>query len=243
MVVTCVRGSMRKGDSYVAAYCRVSTVEQALSGAGIAAQRMMIETYCVARSVSVSKWHIDDGVSGAVPPEDRPQLSNALSALRRVRSGGLLVVARPDRLARKASDLLNIRDRAEAERWMIASADGSLDMSTPHGRAMATVMGAFAELERDLARARTREALAARKAAGVRLGRPQAICDEVILQILAARQEGASLSAIAAQLSVAGVPTVRPGARWHASTIAAVVRSQRAAELLHGRTSRAEISA
>jgi DNA invertase Pin-like site-specific DNA recombinase len=44
---------------------------------------------------------------------------------------------------------------------------------------MTTVMGAFAELERDLIRARTRDALASREASGVRLGRPTSLPESV----------------------------------------------------------------
>jgi Resolvase, N terminal domain len=67
---------------------------------------------------------------------------------------------------------LGLRDLAESRSWSLVAADGSIDTSTPHGRAMTTVMSAFAEMERDLISTRTREGLAAKKAAGVRLGRP-----------------------------------------------------------------------
>jgi DNA invertase Pin-like site-specific DNA recombinase len=128
---------------------------------GLDAQRAAIEAYAERAGLSISHWYVDEGVGGAMAPDQRPQLSAALFALSQCRKGGVLLVAKPDRLVRKASDLLKLRDRAEAEYWVISTADGPIDMSTPHGRAMATVMGAFAELERDLIRARTREAWAA----------------------------------------------------------------------------------
>jgi DNA invertase Pin-like site-specific DNA recombinase len=145
----------------------------------------------------------------------------------------VLLVAKPDRLARRATDLLALRDRAEREGWTLTSADGSLDMSTPHGRAMSTVMGAFAELERDLIRNRTREGLAAKRAQGVRLGRPSQVPADVRDRIASQRSAGHSLARIADALTGDGVPTVgngnartaRRGARWYPSTVRAVLRT------------------
>lgn len=69
----------------------------------------------------------------------------------------------------------------------------------------------------------TREALAAKRAEGVRLGRPRTIPPEVIARILALRQAGRSLPAIAEELNAEGVPTAHGGARWYPSTIARVL--------------------
>lgn len=110
-------------------------------------------------------------MSGSLSPDARPALREALDRLVGC-DHGALIVAKLDRIARKAADLLALRDAAERGRWALCAADGIVDTATPHGRAMTTVMGAFAELERHLIRVRAREALAARKVAGVRLGRP-----------------------------------------------------------------------
>lgn len=214
----------------VVAYTRVSTDEQVVSGAGLAAQRAAIEAYADRNGLQVSLWCVDEGVSGSVPPDQRPALSEALTALSRCRSG-VLLIARADRLARKTSDLLKLRDLADHGHWIISSADGSIDMSTPHGRAMATVMGAFAELERDLIRARTREALQAKKAAGVVLGRPQRLGDRVVRRIVRERAAGRSLPSIADGLTADKVATAQGGARWYPSTVAGVLKSQAAARI------------
>jgi DNA invertase Pin-like site-specific DNA recombinase len=211
-------------DGCVVAYLRVSTAEQAESGAGLEAQRNAITAYAQRAGLTISKWLADEGVSGAVPPMERPALSEALATLADC-SSGVLVVAKLDRIARKASDLLWLRDAAERQHWAIAAADGSVDTTTPHGRAMTTVMAAFAELERDLIKARTKDALAARKAAGVRLGGPVRIPDEVRLRIAAERAAGVTLSAIADELTNEGIPTAQGGQRWYASTVSNVLRS------------------
>lgn len=211
----------------VVAYLRVSTAEQVESGAGLAAQRAAIDAYAERAGLTVSRWLTDEGVSGSVAPEHRPALSQALGCLARCASG-VLLVSKPDRLARKAADLLAIRDRAEREGWTLSAADGSIDLASAHGRAMASMLGVFAELERDLIRQRTREALAARKAAGVQLGRPRVLDDDLVARILAMRDSGMSMRQVAARLDEEAVPTARGGGRWQASSVRAVELAARA---------------
>jgi DNA invertase Pin-like site-specific DNA recombinase len=211
-------------DGCVIGYLRVSTVEQAESGAGMDAQRRAITDYARRHGLTITRWCVDEAVSGSVAPQDREGLAEALDALADC-PDGVLVTAKPDRLARKASDLLRLRDQAERDGWALAAADGSIDTTTPHGRLMTTVLAGVAELERDLIKTRTRDALAARKAAGVRLGRPSVLPVEVRERVTAERAAGASLPVIAAGLTADGVPTVRGGARWYPSTVAAVLRT------------------
>ncbi|MGV8976548.1 MAG: recombinase family protein [Cellulomonas sp.] len=203
------------------AYLRVSTTEQAESGAGLAAQRAAIEAYAARAGLSVDHWLVDPGVSGSVAPLERPALGEALGILGGCKAGALLV-AKSDRIARKTADLLALRDLAERQGWTLSAADGSVDWSTVHGRAMSTVMGAFAELERDLIRARTREGMAAKREAGVRLGRPITLPLDVRQQIAAARADGATFAAIALHLNDNKIPTARGGSRWYPSTVKAV---------------------
>ncbi|MCA1677351.1 MAG: recombinase family protein, partial [Actinobacteria bacterium] len=82
-----------------------------------------------------------------------------------------LVVAKLDRLSRSVQDAAGLLDRAQRHGWALVAADLGVDASTPAGEAMANVMATFGQLERRMIGQRTREALAARKAAGVRLGR------------------------------------------------------------------------
>jgi len=80
--------------------------------------------------------------------------------------------------------------------------------STP-GRFTTTVMGGVAELEREQIGARTREALAARRAAGMRLGRPSVLPTEVVVRIVSERQDGATLWGIANGLTADGIHTAK----------------------------------
>jgi DNA invertase Pin-like site-specific DNA recombinase len=77
----------------------------------------------------------------------------------------------------------------------------------------------FAQLERRRIGQRTREALAAKKAAGVRLGRPPTLPQAVVRRIERQRARGDSLRKIADALNHSGVPTAQGGARWYAATV------------------------
>src|SRR4051812_45825885 len=85
------------GNPLVAvAYLRASTEGQRLSAN---AQRAALKAWAAREGVTVASWHLDQGVSGGSDIEDRPALVQALSALRAVRAG-VLVVAKRDRIAR-----------------------------------------------------------------------------------------------------------------------------------------------
>jgi DNA invertase Pin-like site-specific DNA recombinase len=211
------------------AYLRVSTPEQVKSGAGLAAQRTAIEAWASARGYRITAWCIDAGVSGSVAPSDRPELARALAMLR-TGTASHLIVGRVDRVSRKALDLLALVRDAEDQGWALASADGTVDMTTPAGRAMLTTQAAFAELERDLIRARVREALAERRAAGVTLGHPVEQSEATVARIVAEHAAGTSNSQIARRLNLAGITTPR-GKVWLPASISQVLRGRLAREL------------
>jgi hypothetical protein len=72
--------------------------------------------------------------------------------------------------------------------------------TTPGGEMVANVILSTAQYERRLIGQRTREALAAKREQGIRLGRPQTLPDDVVQRIVAARHDGSSVREIAAQL-------------------------------------------
>lgn len=151
-------------------YGRVSTGEQAEAGHGLAAQRERAEAYCGLMGIAPIEWIADQGRSGSLAPDKRPGLARALTLLAAGEAAALVVPAL-DRLARNTRDVLDIADRAQAQRWRLAVV-GLVDTGTPEGRAVLTVMAAMAELERGLISRRTTEALKAARRSGVRLGRP-----------------------------------------------------------------------
>jgi DNA invertase Pin-like site-specific DNA recombinase len=147
-----------------AAYLRASDEEQKLSPA---VQRDVILSWAARENVQVTSWHEDLGTCSADPLETRPGLLSALSS---VRKGGLLVVARRDRLARDVLISSLIEREVVRGGGSIVSASGEGNGDTPADQFMRTVVDGAAEYERALIRARTRGAMAALKAAGKSTG-------------------------------------------------------------------------
>ncbi len=205
----------------VVGYLRVSTAEQADSGLGLDAQRHAIAQECTRRSWTLVETFCDAGISGK-SIAGRTGLTNALQV---IESGAAanLIVAKLDRLSRSLGDLCGLMARANAQGWAIVATDMGVDMTTPMGRAMAQMSGVFAELERHLIGQRTRDALAVKRAQGVRLGRPVGLPVEVVERIRRAAADGMGWSAIAGELNREGVPTAQGGSRWWASTVRGVV--------------------
>src|SRR5215203_5002297 len=160
----------------VLGYLRVSTSEQADSRAGLEAQRAAILAEAERRGWSEVAFIEDAGWSAK--DLKRPGLQMALAMLKG-READALVVSKMDRLSRSLLDFAGIMQRAQREGWALLALDSPADLTTPSGEAMAGVMAVFAQLERRLIGERTRAALAQRREAGVVLGRPQAIPDDV----------------------------------------------------------------
>lgn len=209
-------------DERVVGYIRVSTDEQAASGAGLDAQRAAIVAEAKRRG-----WHLfemieDTGYSGK--SLRRPGIAAALDALAHKRAD-TLVVAKLDRLSRSMLDFAGLMDRATREHWTLVALDVGVDTTTPSGEAMANMMATFAQFERRLIAQRTRDALAQKRLAGVRLGRPRQLSTEVLRRIVTARQEGLTLAAIADRLNAEAIPTAQGGKRWYASTVSKVLQT------------------
>jgi DNA invertase Pin-like site-specific DNA recombinase len=204
----------------VVGYVRVSTSEQADSGAGLAAQRSAIEA-----EVKAKGWILvailEDASSGKTT-KGRPGLDAALALLE---AGGAeaLVVAKLDRLSRSIVDFGQLLERAKANGWAVVLLDMQLDMLSPQGELMANMLVSFAQFERRLIGQRTKDGLAAKKAAGTQLGRPRNLPDRVVARIERERTAGASLGAIAQALNADAIPTAHGGAAWHASTVRSVL--------------------
>jgi len=200
----------------VVGYVRVSTDEQADSGAGLAAQRAAIAAEAERRGWTLLAVHEDAGASGK-SLSGRLGLQAALGA---VQSGeaSSLVVAKLDRFSRSLLDFADLTERSRRQGWALVALDLGVDTTTPSGEMMANVLAVFAQFERRLIGQRTKEALAQKRAAGVRLGRPRALpasTDELIVTL---RRNGLTLPAIAAQLTQSGVATGQ-GGKWHPTTV------------------------
>jgi len=210
-------------------YLRVSTDEQAASGAGLDAQRTAIEAEAARRGWDLAEIYVDAGASGKTLA-GRTALADALADVRSGRAG-TLIVAKLDRLSRSLLDFATLMEGAQREGWNLVALDLGIDLSTPAGEFLASVMASAAQWERRIIGQRTKDALAARKAAGVRLGRPQALDLAVVRDIVIARRDGRTLTAIANDLTERHVPTARGGHRWYPSTIRGILHSQAAGDL------------
>jgi DNA invertase Pin-like site-specific DNA recombinase len=222
------------------AYYRVSTDQQGRSGLGLEAQREAVARYVVgAGGRLVAEYQeVESGKRS-----DRPQLRAALAACRARRAA--LVVAKLDRLARNTRFLLSVAE-GTGEHGVVFC---DLPQIPPGamGKFFVTLMAAVAELEAGLISQRTKAALEAAKARGIKLGgrrerrgdlavatvlghaaqsaRARAYAADVLPYIDAARQAGAlSLREIAAALVARGIKTPSGGERWQAEQVRAVLR-------------------
>jgi DNA invertase Pin-like site-specific DNA recombinase len=149
-------------------------------------------------------------------------ISEALKALE-AGEGKALVVAKLDRLSRSMLDFAAVMPTAQKQSWARVALDCAVDTSTPAGEAMAHVLATFGQFERPLIGQRTKEALAVKRASGVRSGRPPTVSQAVVRRIQRRRARGDSLRKIADDLNGAGVPTAQGGKQWYAATVRGVL--------------------
>jgi DNA invertase Pin-like site-specific DNA recombinase len=195
----------------------VSTGRQAESGAGLAAQRSAIETEATRRGWELLDVFEDGGVSGATLTDDRPGFRDAM-ALIDARKAGVLIVAKQDRAFRSLLDFAQAMERQKREGWHLLALDTQVDTTTTTGRLVATVMAATAQHALEQGRERTRDALAAKRAQGVKLGRPRTVGPETRARIVELRVQGATWQAIADTLTSEGRATGQ-GGRWQPRTV------------------------
>jgi DNA invertase Pin-like site-specific DNA recombinase len=134
-----------------------------------------------------------------------------------------LVAAKLVRLSRSMIDFTGLMATAQKQGWALVALDCALDTTTPAGEAMANLLATFAQFERRLIAQRTREALAVKRAQGVRLGRPPTLDPAIVKRIHRERKRGLSLARIAEGLNADAVPTGHGGARWWPGTVRAVL--------------------
>lgn len=210
-------------------YERVSTARQGRSGLGLEAQRKAIDDYAATTEAQVL-GRFTEVESGR--RNDRPQLATALNLAKL--TGATLVIAKLDRLSRNAAFLLTLRDAGV--RFVACDMPQANDLTVG-------IMALVAQQEREAISRRTREALAAAKARGVKLGNPNGAAAlrragkggtalratvttnaDAFAQTLATviediRADGhITLRGIAAELNARGIRT-RRGGRWHVSNV------------------------
>src|SRR6185369_8123884 len=135
----------------------------------------------------------------------RPKLQKALEQLD-ADGCGLIVTTKLDRLSRSTLDYASLLERAKKNGWAIISLDLNLDTSTAVGQCMASVVCAFAQMERRLISERTKAGLAVVKASGKKLGHKSTVSDETKERVKALRKAGNSWHRVAAALNAEHVP-------------------------------------
>src|SRR5262249_39335232 len=120
---------------------------------------------------------------------------------------------------RSMLDFAALMATAQKQNWVLVALDCAVDTSTPAGEAMAHVLATFGQFERRLIGERTKEALAAKKAARAKFGRPPTVPQGVVRRIQRERDRGALLHAIADGLNRDQVPTAQGGKALYAATV------------------------
>jgi DNA invertase Pin-like site-specific DNA recombinase len=139
-------------------YARVSTTDQDLA--------LQLD----ALKASGCERIYEEKASGA--KEDRPELARALDHMRK---GDVLVVWKLDRLARSLKQLVLVLEDLGKRGVGFRCLAPAIDTTTPEGRLLYSITGAFAEFEREIIRQRTRAGLKAALARGRKGGRPKAL--------------------------------------------------------------------
>ncbi|MGV8951464.1 MAG: recombinase family protein [Cypionkella sp.] len=225
-------------------YLRVSTARQGRSGLGLEAQRQAVTAFAAREGLAVIGEFVEiETGKGFDALDRRPQLAAALAMARRVK--GAVAVAKLDRLSRDVHFISGLM--AQRVPFIVAELGADVDPFMLH------IHAAMAEKERAMIAARTRDALAAVKARGTRLGNPINLAvaaakgaasqrdaaaqraDRLGPVIGALRGQGITTTrAIAAALNARGERTVR-GGEWRSSTVARLLeRLPAATEPAHG---------
>ena len=147
----------------IIAYIRVSTELQSYEG-----QQYEIEQWCHRRNWEVHRW-VQEKVSGA-KEINRRTLGRLL---KRMNQGDVLVCTELSRLGRNMMMVMGILNMCSQKGIKIYSIKDNFELSDSlNAKIIAFAFSLAAEIERNLISQRTREALAAKKQAGIKLGRP-----------------------------------------------------------------------
>ena len=183
----------------VYAYIRVSTEMQTLDN-----QRFEILRYCKKRNIGIDGW-VSESVSGTIAIEKR----GLGGLIERMEKGDLLICTELSRLGRNMLMVMSILNVCSAKGIAIHTIKDNFDLSDNiNSKIIAFAFALAAEIERNLISQRTKEALAVRRAEGIRLGRPpgRSVKYDAFSQdehaIRAMLAEGYSLSELARRLGI-----------------------------------------
>lgn len=168
-------------------YTRVSTSKQT----GDNQSQALMELHKASNPILVEE------VAGGT--KARPKLVELIERLTKLDT---IIVYSLDRLGRSTHDVLGLIQQIIDKGAKLILHREQVSYYSASGRALIQIMAAVAELERNLISERTKTALAARKAKGVKLGRPRVIPEATKAKALRLLNEGKSLSVVAAYCRV-----------------------------------------
>jgi DNA invertase Pin-like site-specific DNA recombinase len=175
-----------------ALYLRVSTKGH---GQTTDTQAVALREYAERRGFDVIEYR-DEGISGS--KDSRPALDRLMRDARS-RKFDVVIVARFDRFARSVSHLLRALEEFNHLGVDFVSLSEAIDTSTPMGKMIFTVLGAVAELERNLIKERVHMGIRRARKQGKQLGRPKRILDKEKAQTMVLTM---SVRQVARQLGV-----------------------------------------
>lgn len=154
----------------VIAYLRVSTGKQHLEN-----QQDEITRYALSKGITIDRW-VTETISGKTKQCDR-KLGNLIKSLT---TGDTLIVTEISRLSRTLHEIMAIMGMCLDKKITIYSTkDGYAFDDSINSKVLSFAFGLVAEIERNLISQRTKEALALRRAQGVRLGRKKGDCPKL----------------------------------------------------------------
>jgi DNA invertase Pin-like site-specific DNA recombinase len=179
-----------------ALYLRVSTGEQTVDN-----QRLELNRLIVARGWRLVKEFTDEGVSGAKARDKRPQFDALYDAATR-HEFDVVVAWSIDRISRSLGDLVDFMKHLEAVKVQLYVHQQAVDSTTPSGRLMFQVAGAFAEFERQIIRQRILIGMERARKRGKQFGRKTVLKPDFIQKVAELRADKKSAPFIAKQLRV-----------------------------------------
>ncbi len=129
-------------------------------------QREQIERWTADRGHELVRVVTDEDTSGSVSPFDREHLGPWLTDPLRLATWDILVGTKLDRVSRSTLDFATLIKWAGEHGKLVALTAQDMDVTTPHGKAMAGNLAVFAELERDMIKQRCKESFERTKALG-----------------------------------------------------------------------------